>query len=399
VLSTAPQRRIPQGLHAGYISTVTGDCLALSGGRLLTPDGLLNDHALVLDGGKIKAIVPADNIPPGCPIEDLAGHLLAPGFIDTQVNGGGGVLFNDAPTVQGIAAIGRAHRVFGTTGFLPTLITDDLPVMNQAMRAVEAAIEAGVPGVLGIHLEGPYLAPARCGVHDKTKFRVLDEAGVALLTSLRRGVTLVTLAPEAAAPPLIRRLTDAGVIVSLGHTDAPYAAVREALAQGATGFTHLFNAMSALASRAPGAVGAALESHAWCGLIVDGHHVDPAVLRLALRTRPAERFMLVTDAMPCVGAAAKDFSLQGRPIAVCDGICRDAAGTLAGSALDMASAVRNAIAMLGLTLPNASAMASANPAAFLGLAGERGALAPGLAADLVLLDAKLRVVKTWIAHP
>ncbi len=371
--------------------------LALSGGRLLTPGGIVNDHALVLGGGRIAAIVRAEDVPPGCRIEDLGGHLLAPGFIDVQVNGGGGVLFNDAPTVAGIDAIGRAHRAFGTTGFLPTLITDDLHVMDQAMRAVEAAIDAGVPGVLGIHLEGPYLAPARCGVHDKSKFRVLDEAGVALLTSLRRGVTLVTLAPEAAAPGMIRRLADAGVIVSLGHTDAPYAMVRDALAQGATGFTHLFNAMSPLGSRAPGAVGAALESDAWCGLIVDGHHVDFCVLRLALRTRPPGRFMLVTDAMPSVGAAAKDFALQGRPVTVRDGICRNAGGTLAGSDLDMASAVRNSVAMLGLSVPAACAMASANPAAFLGLAGDRGALIPGLAADLVLLDADLRVVRGWIA--
>jgi N-acetylglucosamine-6-phosphate deacetylase len=371
--------------------------LALTGGRLLTPRGIVDDHALLLAGARIGAIVPADAIPPGCRTEDLLGHLLAPGFIDVQVNGGGGVLFNDAPTVAGIEAIGRAHRAFGTTGFLPTLITDDLPVMDQAMRAVEAAIDAGVPGVLGIHLEGPYLAPARCGVHDKNKFRVLDEAGVALLTSLRRGRTLVTLAPEAVPSALILRLTDAGVIVALGHTDAPYALVREALAHGATGFTHLFNAMSSLASRAPGAVGAALESDAWCGLILDGHHVNPCVLRLALRTRPAERFILVTDAMPSVGADRKDFSLQGRPITVRGGICRDAAGTLAGSDLDMASAVRNAAGMLGLALPAACAMASANPAAFLGLAGERGTLIPGMAADLVLLDADVRVIKTWIA--
>ncbi len=364
---------------------------------MVTPGGIVDGHALVLDDGKIQAIVPPEDIPPGCTTENLDGHLLAPGFIDVQVNGGGGVLFNDAPTVAGIDCIGRAHRAFGTTGFLPTLITDDPGVMDQAMRAVEAAIEAGMPGVLGIHLEGPYLAPARCGIHDARKFRVLDEAGVALLTSLRRGVTLVTLAPEAAAPGLIRRLTDAGVIVSLGHTDASYAMAREAMAQGATGFTHLFNAMSPLASRAPGAVGAALESDAWCGLIVDGHHVDFCVLRLALRTRAAERFMLVTDAMPSVGAAVKDFSLQGRPITVRNGICRDAAGTLAGSDLDMASAVRNSVAMLGLAVPAACAMASASPAAFLGLAGERGALIPGLAADLVLVDADLRVVRSWIA--
>jgi N-acetylglucosamine-6-phosphate deacetylase len=370
--------------------------LALTGGRLLTPAGILDGHALLLDGGTIAALVPAADIPPGIQAEDLAGRLLAPGLIDVQVNGGGGVLFNDQPTVAGIAAIGRAHRAFGTTGFLPTLITDGLEVMDRAMRAVEAAIEAGVPGVLGIHLEGPYLAASRRGVHDARKFRVLDEAGCALLTSLRHGRTMVTLAPEAAPPPLIRRLADEGVIVSLGHTDAPYDAVREALAAGATGFTHLFNAMSPLASRAPGTVGAALESDAWCGIIVDGHHVDPVVLRLALRARMHERFVLVTDAMPCVGAASQDFVLQGRAVRVSEGKCQDAAGTLAGSDLDMASAARNAVALLGLDAPIACAMASAHPAAWLGMLQERGTLAPGLAADLVLLDAGMRVVKTWI---
>jgi N-acetylglucosamine-6-phosphate deacetylase len=370
--------------------------LALTNGRLLTPEGILDGHALLLQGGSIAAIVPAAGIPPGIPAEDLEGHLLAPGFIDVQVNGGGGILLNDEPTVAGIEAMARAHRAFGTTGFLPTLITDEPTVMNRAMRAVEAAIEAGVAGVLGIHLEGPYLAAARRGVHDAGKFRVLDEAGCALLTSLRRGRTLVTLAPEAAPGRLIRRLTDAGVIVSLGHTDAPYDAVREALTAGATGFTHLFNAMSPLASRAPGAVGAALESDAWCGIIVDGHHVHPATLRLALRTRPPGRFVLVTDAMPCVGAHSKDFVLQGRRITVSGGTCQDAAGTLAGSDLDMASAVRNAIALLGLDAPAACAMASANPAAWLGLSHARGQLAPGLAADLVLLDAGWRAVRTWI---
>jgi len=367
---------------------------AVIAAQLFTGEAMLTDHAVLIEAGRIRDVVPAHGVAGERLDESL---ILAPGFIDVQVNGGGGVLFNDAPTVAGIAAIGRAHRAFGTTGFLPTLITDDLHVMDQAMRAVEAAMDAGVPGVLGIHLEGPYLAPARGGIHDRSKFRVLDEDGLALLTSLRRGVTLVTLAPEAAPPALIRRLSNAGVIVSLGHTDAPYAEVREALAHGATGFTHLFNAMSPLTSRAPGAVGAALESVAWCGLIADGHHVDPCVLRLALRTRPAERFVLVTDAMPSVGAAAKDFALDGRPITVRDGICRDEAGTLAGSDLDMASAVRNAVTLLRLTTQAACAMASAHPAAFLGLAAERGTLTRGLAADLVLLDDDLRVIRTWLA--
>jgi N-acetylglucosamine-6-phosphate deacetylase len=369
----------------------------LVNGRVLTPAGVVDGKGVVIENGAIAAILDAADVPAGARRQDLDGGLLVPGFIDTQVNGGGGVLFNDAPTVETIAAIGAAHRSYGTTGFLPTLISDDLAVVDRAMRAAEDAIQAGVPGVLGVHIEGPFLNVKRKGIHDPSKFRVIDEAALALLASLKVGKTLVTLAPETTTPEMIRRLTEAGVIVAAGHTNAAYATMRKALAAGLTGFTHLFNAMSPLTSREPGVVGAALESQtAWCGLIVDGRHVDPAVLRIALRTRPLDRFMLVTDAMPTVGLVDKSFDLQGRHIRVVDGVCVDDHGTLAGSDLDMAGAVRNAMAMMGLTLAEAVAMASASPAAFLGLTRQRGTLAPGQAADLVLLDDQLNVQRTWI---
>lgn len=366
-------------------------------GRVLTENGIADGKSVVIEDGKITAILDAGHAPVDAARHDLNGGVLVPGFIDTQVNGGGGVLFNDAPTVETIAAIGAAHRPFGTTGFLPTLISDDLDVVNQAMRATEAAIEAGVPGVLGIHIEGPFLNVKRKGIHDAGKFRVIDDKALALLASLKVGKTLVTLAPETTTPDVIRKLTDAGVIVAAGHTNASYGAMRKALAAGLTGFTHLFNAMSPLTSREPGVVGAALESQAaWCGLIVDGRHVDPIVLRIALRTRPLDRFMLVTDAMPTVGMIDKSFDLQGRQIHVVNGVCVDAHGTLAGSDLDMAAAVRNAMSMLNLSLEDAVLIASASPAAFLGLAGHRGRIAIGQAADLVLLDDNLKVQATWI---
>jgi len=369
----------------------------LVNGRVLTETGVVDGQCVVIEAGRIAAILDSADAPAGAVRRDLEGGLLVPGFIDTQVNGGGGVLFNDSPTVETIAAIGAAHRPFGTTGFLPTLISDDLAVVDTAMRATEAAIAAGVPGVLGVHIEGPFLNVKRKGIHDPSKFRVIDDAALALLSSLKVGKTLVTLAPETTTPDMIRRLTEAGVIVAAGHTNAAYGAMRKALAAGLTGFTHLFNAMSPLTSREPGAVGAALESQtAWCGLIVDGRHVDPAVLRIALRTRPLDRFMLVTDAMPTVGMVDKSFDLQGRQIHVVDGVCVDAHGTLAGSDLDMIGAVRNAMAMMNLSLDDAVAMASASPAAFLGLAGQRGRIAVGQAADLVLLDDALRVRETWI---
>jgi N-acetylglucosamine-6-phosphate deacetylase len=322
---------------------------------------------------------------------------LAPGFVDVQVNGGGGVLFNDDPSVATVAAIGRAHRRFGTTAFLPTVISDDLSVVARAIDAVRRAIAEGVPGVVGIHVEGPFINAARKGVHDETKIRVLDDDAMRLLASLGNGRTLVTLAPELTTAAMIGRLTETGVVVSAGHSNASYDEMRAAFTAGVSGVTHLFNAMSPLTSRAPGVVGAALEDRSsWCGIIVDGHHVDPAVLRLALKCKPPSHFMLVTDAMPSVGASTDSFRLQGRAITVRNGVCRAADGTLAGAHLDMALAVRNTVELLGVDLADALAMASTNPARFLGLA-DRGAIAPGLRADLVLLDDQLRVRATWIA--
>ncbi len=368
----------------------------LINGQVLTPAGLQTGLAVVIDNGRIVAVAPAERAPDG-DIVDLRGRVLAPGFIDTQVNGGGGVLFNDDPSVAAVAAIGAAHRRFGTTGFLPTLISDDLEVIDRAIDAVEAAIAQDVPGVLGIHIEGPFLNVRRKGIHDPSKFRVLEAGLVERLTRLKGGRTLITLAPEMTTPDMIRRLVAAGAIVSAGHTDADYATMRGALQAGMIGVTHLFNAMSQLQNRAPGVVGAALEDRdAWCGVIVDGHHVDPVVLKLALRCRPADRFMLVTDAMPSVGGPRDHFHLQGRRITVKDGRCQDESGVLAGSDLDMASAVRNAARLLDLDPATALRMASAVPAAFLGLEDRLGVIAPGQTADLVALDERLGVVATWI---
>ena len=327
---------------------------------------------------------------------DLDDGFLLPGFIDTQVNGGGGILFNDNPTMEAIAAIGAAHRRFGSTAFLPTLISDDLDQVDTAMRAVEQAMDAAVPGVIGIHLEGPFLSETRKGVHDAGKFRRLDGRAIALLSSLRVGKTLVTLAPEECESADITALATAGVIVAAGHSNATYRQMADAFAAGVTGVTHLYNAMSPFTHRAPGVVGAALENRSvYCGIIPDGRHVDPAALRIAVNARPRDRFMLVTDAMPTVGSVDKSFVLQGKPISVVDGVCVNENGVLAGSNLDMATALRNMVRMVGVTLEEASVMASAAPAAFLGACG-RGVLTPGARADLVWLGRDMMVRGVWI---
>ncbi|HEX7114738.1 MAG TPA: N-acetylglucosamine-6-phosphate deacetylase [Steroidobacter sp.] len=378
---------------------------SLINGRILTDEGFVEGRVVIVEGGWIQAIVERGVWDKGHASRssaqeetcDLAGHYLLPGFIDAQVNGGGGVLFNDDPSVESIIEIGRAHRRFGTTGFLPTLISDDLDVVSRAVHAVQAAIERGVPGVLGIHIEGPFLNAERKGVHDETKLRWLDEDGIGLLTSLKGGRTLVTLAPERTEPRLIRKLVDAGVIVSAGHTNGTYRQIKEAIAHGLSGFTHLFNAMSQLTGREPGAVGAALDDpETWCGIILDGHHVNPVVLRIAMRAKRRDRFMLVTDAMPSVGAPNKSFKLQGRPISVADNMCVDEHGRLAGSDIDMASAVRNGPKMLHIDLAQSARMASEYPAQFLGLGHELGRIAPGYRAHLTLVDEHVNVLETWI---
>ncbi|KRF02156.1 N-acetylglucosamine-6-phosphate deacetylase [Frateuria sp. Soil773] len=372
--------------------------LALVNGRVLSDDGLHADRAVLVQGSRIVALVDAgDARLADARAHDLHGHLLLPGFIDVQVNGGGGLLFNDAPTVETIRGIAAAHRRFGTTGFLPTLITDTAEAMHAALAAVDEAIEQGVPGVLGIHLEGPFLAPARKGIHNVDLFRLPEVDDLIALGARHRGAVMLTLAPERVAPEIIRQLGQAGVIVVAGHTAADYDTVRRALDAGLRGFTHLYNAMTPLGSREPGVVGAALDDpHSWCGLIVDGHHVHPASLRVAIAAKARGKCVLVTDAMPPVGADRPDYKINGQTIVARDGICQNEAGTLAGSALDMAGAVRNAVQLLGLPLEEASRMASAYPAAWLGLERSHGRIAPGQRADFAVLDDALVVRQSWI---
>lgn len=372
-------------------------CYVFVNGRVLLGDTWASGHAVLVRGERIEEIgLDMDYMPADATVVDLQGRLLLPGFIDIQVNGGGGVLFNDAPTLESIRTMSAVHRQYGTTGFLPTLISDELAVVERAIHAVESAIAGGIPGVLGIHIEGPFLNKEYKGIHDAARFLSMDASCLSLLSSLRCGKTVVTLAPEKSTPGLIQQLTDSGVIVCAGHTSATYEQIEAARHHGLRGFTHLFNAMSPLSSRQPGAVGAALaDPDAWCGIIVDGRHVDPVVLKIALRAKRNDRFMLITDAMPCVGTDLRTFQLQGRTITVEDRYCLDPAGTLAGTALDMASCVRNAVRLLDLPSVEAVRMASAYPSKFLGIEAERGCIDINQRADLIVADDDLNVLEVW----
>jgi N-acetylglucosamine-6-phosphate deacetylase len=353
--------------------------------------------AVLIEGGSISRVISCAHLPRGMAVYALPpGAWLAPGFIDVQINGGGDVLFNDSPTAEAVTAIARAHRKFGTTGLMPTFITDAPEKMSAAIDAAEAAMERE-PGVLGIHLEGPFISPKRPGVHDAQFIRPIAPDDIALLTQARHGVTLVTLAPEEMPQGTISQLAKAGIRISLGHSLATYEQTRAAIKDGLSGFTHLFNAMPPMLSRQPGPVGAALESpKVFYGLIVDGTHVAPASLRLALRG--AGHPMLVTDAMPPVGGSRKSFTLYGDEITVAEGALRRKDGTLAGAYLTMAQAVHNCVRLLDMKLENALRLASRNPAEFLGLGDRLGQLAPGYRADMVAFrPEKIDVIETWVA--
>ncbi len=371
---------------------------AIVNGQVFDGELLRQGLAVLIEDARILSVLDATQMPPEISaVYDLQGGTLVPGFIDLQVNGGGGVLFTTAPSVDSLRTIGAAHRHYGTTGFLPTVITTSFEVMRQAVAAVSQAIAEGVPGVLGIHLEGPFLNAQRKGIHDAHKFCLLDQEGFDIVTALDTGKTLVTLAPELTSPAMIRRLVQAGVVVCAGHSAASYAQTRAALAAGVSGFTHLYNAMTPLQSREPGMVGAALEDdESWFGIIADGYHMHPAAFRIAVAAKRVGGAVLVTDAMPTVGSPHKSFVLDGETIVASEGRVTNAAGTLAGSDLDMLSAVHNAAEFARIDWFEAVRMATRYPARALGLQGELGAIRPGYRANLLALDSQRQVRACWI---
>jgi N-acetylglucosamine-6-phosphate deacetylase len=371
----------------------------LRGARVLTEEGLRDDVALLVEDGLILDVLHGHAATQAELTEKRLpeGMILAPGFIDVQANGGGGVLFNETPTTEAACAIASAHRRYGTTSLLPTVITDRPEVMRQATAAAQAARLVPNSGVAGVHLEGPFISPKRPGVHSPALIRRMNAADAAWLSALGETMPLlVTLAPEEVEDAFLDQMAAAGVVISAGHTAASAERVAAVLRRGLRGFTHLYNAMPPLSGREPGPVGAALlDDTAWCGLIVDGVHVHPASLKLALAARPEPRMLLVTDAMSVLGTAADTFLLYGETIFRRNGRLERADGTLAGADLDMATAVRNSVSLLGLGVERALRMASVYPAAFMRLA-DRGRIAPGLRADLVLLTEALEVRGTWI---
>lgn len=376
----------------------------VAGARLFDGERFHEDHAVVIEAGRVKALVPEAEIAGRADVTRLDGGVLAPGFVDVQVNGGGGRMLNNDPTPETMAVIAAAHRRYGTTALLPTLITDTPEVTDAA---IESAIDACATreGIAGLHLEGPHLAPARRGAHLAELMHPLSDEELERLCRAAEALPVlhITMAAEQVTEVQVERLARAGVTVSLGHTDCTFEEAQRLFDAGARGVTHLFNAMSGLSHRAPGLVGAVLDTDgAWGGIIADGHHVDPVALRVALSAkRGPGRLYHVTDAMALVGSRDETFALNGRtvrrePGEICSKLVLED-GTLAGSDLDMASAVRFGVQKLALALEESLKMAGAYPATFLGIDRERGFLKPGARGDLVHLGDDLYVQGVWLA--
>lgn len=351
------------------------------------------DRVIDVAGGRIAWVGPRSGAPPGPPPREV--DTVAPGFVDLQINGGGGRLFNDRPAPDTIATIAHAARKGGTAHVLPTFITDEGASYARALDAVEAAISAGVPGCLGIHVEGPFLSPRRPGIHPARNIRPMTAADADRIGAAGFPV-LLTLAPEVAAPELVTQLVAQGVTVFAGHTEATAEELARAADLGVSGVTHLWNAMSQLQGRAPGVVGGALtDPRLMAGIIADGVHVHPLNLRLAARVM-GERLFLVTDAMATLGSDIAGFDLAGVPVRLVEGRLVSPDGTLAGAHLAMDEAVRNMVTLAGVSAAEALDMAAGRPARAIGLGAELGRVAPGFRASLACLDAELRAVAVMV---
>lgn len=377
------------------------DLLAISGARIFDGFDWHDDAALLIEFGHVAGIVPSAAVPANAQQVQLDGGYVVPGFIDLQVNGGGGVLFNNDPSLAAIRTICAAHARFGTTALLPTLITDTVDIGLAAMEAGRQARTQEVPGFLGLHLEGPHLATARKGTHDPSLIRPMENADLERLIALKAEVQnlLVTVAAETVTPDQISRLAQAGIVVSLGHSDAGYEASTTAFEAGASMATHLFNAMSQLGNREPGLVGAALTTdHVYAGLIADGIHVHPVSIKIALSAKSSPgRLFLVTDAMSQTGTDLKTLELNGRIITRSGGALRLSDGTLAGADLDMIDAVRFLVERIDVPVEEALRMAALYPARAIGIDDAHGHLKSGSYANFTCLTEALSVEQTWIS--
>lgn len=367
--------------------------------KVLSGNDWLHNQQVVIANGEIKEIKPQEDVEHVQVNNTGAASLtMIPGFIDIQVNGGGGRLFNFQPDLETLIKMTQSHGRFGTTALLPTLITDEYDVMQQSADTIAEAVAEEIPGIIGVHFEGPFLSKDKKGIHPAEHIRSISDKELALLTRKDLGKVLVTLAPENVSADIIKELTTEGVKVCLGHSNASHEQVLAAIEAGADGFTHLFNAMSPMTSREPGMVGTALsQPHTCAGLIVDHQHVHPEMSKLAIRCKGPENIFLVTDAMGHVGYNGDALPYFDTLISRVENKLTTPDGTLAGSCLDMWQAVKNVHQDLGISLTQAIMMASDSPARYLNIANRVGQLRSGMQADFILVDQQMNIQSVYVA--
>ncbi|KZX64996.1 N-acetylglucosamine-6-phosphate deacetylase [Vibrio sp. HI00D65] len=369
---------------------------ALSNCKIYTGSDVLTDHAVVIENELIKKVCPTSELPEGIEVRDLDGANLSPGFIDLQLNGCGGVMLNDEITAETMQIMHKANLKSGCTSFLPTLITSSDEDMRAVITAAREYHNQYQNQSLGLHLEGPYLNVAKKGIHSVDHIRKSDSEMIELICKNSDLVAKVTLAPELNDPEHIERLHKAGVVVSIGHTNATYAEARQGFESGITFATHLFNAMTPMVGREPGVVGAIYDTpDVFAGIIADGFHVDYANIRIAHKIK-GEKLVLVTDATAPAGADMEYFIFVGKKVYYQDGKCVDENGTLGGSALTMIEAVQNTVEHAGIALDEALRMATLYPATAIGVESKLGRIKKGMVANLAVFDRDFNVKATVV---
>ncbi|WP_017092670.1 N-acetylglucosamine-6-phosphate deacetylase [Vibrio splendidus] len=369
---------------------------ALSNCKIYTGSDVLTDHAIVIENELIKKVCPISELPEGIAVRDLNGANLSPGFIDLQLNGCGGVMLNDEITADTMQIMHKANLKSGCTSFLPTLITSSDEDMRAVITAAREYHNQYQNQSLGLHLEGPYLNVAKKGIHSVDHIRKSDSEMIELICENNDLVAKVTLAPELNDPEHIERLRKAGVVVSIGHTNATYAEARQGFESGITFATHLFNAMTPMVGREPGVVGAIYDTpEVYAGIIADGFHVDYANIRIAHKIK-GEKLVLVTDATAPAGADMEYFIFVGKKVYYRDGKCVDENGTLGGSALTMIEAVQNTVEHAGIALDEALRMATLYPATAIGVESKLGRIKKGMVANLAVFDRDFNVKATVV---
>ncbi|EKM5760604.1 N-acetylglucosamine-6-phosphate deacetylase [Cronobacter turicensis] len=372
---------------------------ALTHGRVYTGHDILDDHAIVIADGLIERLCPLAELPAGIEQRDMGGAIIAPGFIDVQLNGCGGVQFNDtaeAVSIETLEIMQKANEKSGCTSYLPTLITCSDALMKQGVRVMREYLARHQNQALGLHLEGPWLNIVKKGTHNPDYVRQPDAALVDFLCENADVITKITLAPEKVSPDVIEKLTAAGIVVSAGHSNATLKEAKKGFRAGIRFATHLFNAMPYITGREPGLTGAIFdEPDVWCGIIADGLHVDFANVRLAKKVK-GDKLCLVTDATAPAGANIDEFIFAGKTIYYRNGLCVDENGTLSGSALTMIEGVRNLVEHVNIALDEALRMATLYPARAMGVAHRLGSIEAGKVANLTAFTRDYKIIKTIV---